>query len=248
MTFVQDSPRRLTPRKNSVGQDVIEQIKMLVRNNDFPPGSRLPAERDLAQMLGVSRPSVREAVGTLALMGILDTRHGSGTTVADTGANLLRAPFEFLMMLDRPTVYELYEVRELVEVHLAGRAAERRTVGDLEAIRIPLEAMRKGFPDPSEMQDPNVEFHLAVAQAAQMPVLAKFMVCLHDGIIVCTEASREGVLDWNASFEIHEEIFDAIVRQNTTDARHAMMVHMAMAVGELRRQERKTHMEGSPLP
>jgi GntR family transcriptional repressor for pyruvate dehydrogenase complex len=245
---MKDSRRRLAPRKNSVGQDVIEQIKELVRNNNFPPGSRLPPERDLAQLLGVSRPSVREAVGTLALMGILDTRHGSGTTVADTGTNLLRAPFEFLMMLDRPSIYELYEVRELVEVHLAGRAAERRTIGDLEAIRLPLEAMRKGFPNPVEMQEPNVEFHMAIAQAAQMSTLAKFMECLHDGVIACTQASREGVLDWHASVEIHEEIFDAIVRQNATDARHAMMVHMAMAVGELRRQERKAVLEGSPRP
>ncbi|HZP81968.1 MAG TPA: FadR/GntR family transcriptional regulator [Chthonomonadaceae bacterium] len=224
-------------RSKSVSEDVLEQIKTLVRNNHYRPGSRLPSERDLAQQLGVSRPSVRHALSTLARMGILETRRGSGTLVSDTSANILKAPFELLMILDQPTVFDLYDIREVLEVHLAGRAAERRTAEDLAALRTALDAMRAGLEEaPEQMHEPNVAFHQAIAVAAHNPVAARIISCLHEGIRACTEAATPGVRDWRASYEIHERIFDAIRRQSATDARRAMTIHMAMAYDELQRQ------------
>lgn len=229
------SERFRIKRKLSVCEDIIEQIKALVRSNQYRPSSRLPSERDLAEQLGVSRPSVREALRTLAIMGVLETQHGSGTRVSDSSANVLKAPFEFLMLLEQPTIFELYETRELIEVYLAGRAAERRTPDDLAAIECALADMRQGISDPASMTDPNVRFHQAVAAAAHNPVLERIMSCIHDGIRACIEATRPGVRDWIVSYEIHEQIFDAIRRQNPADARRAMTIHMAMAVDELQR-------------
>lgn len=228
-----------TSRKKLISEDVIEQIKALVRDSHYKPGSRLPSERDLAQQFGVSRPSIRHALSTLARMGVLETRQGSGTLVSDTSANILKAPFELLLLIDQPTVYDLYEIRELLEVHLAGRAAERRTEDDLLALEHALKGMRETIYDETHMRDHNVDFHQAIAEAAHNPVSKRIIRCLHDGIRACTEAAAPGVRDWYVSYEIHEQIYEAIRRQNATDARRAMTVHMAMAIEELRRQERE---------
>src|SRR5579862_3454018 len=141
----------------SVCEDIIEQIKELVRSDHYGLGSKLPSERELAEQLGVSRPSVREALRTLAIMGVLETRHGSGTQVSESSQNILRAPFEFLMILDQPTLFELYETRALIEVFLAGRAAEQWTSADLEAIENALNEMRHNQSKPALLTEANVE-------------------------------------------------------------------------------------------
>lgn len=226
-------------RRRSICQDIIEQFKELVRTNYYPPGSRLPSERELAEQLGVSRPCLREALRTLTIMGVLETRHGSGTQVAESSENILNAPFEFLLILDRPTIYELYEKRELIEVFLAGRAALHRTPDDLIAIETILNDMRDQLPDPPAMTEANVRFHKAVAAAAHDVVLGRVVVCLQDGIRSCIEATGPAVRDWMASLKVHQEIFDAIRRQDAEGARQAMAKHMREAVETLRRVEVK---------
>ncbi len=218
---------------------MVNRLKDLVRERHLAPGDRLPAERELARELGVSRPTLREALRTLSLLGVLETRRGSGTSVSDTGANVLKAPFEFLLLLERPALYDLYEVRELLEVHLAGRAAERRTEADLAALDAALAAMRAALAsgDTAAVTAPNVAFHEAVAAAAHLPLLERIQNSLRDGVYACIEATRPAVRDWEASYNVHARIVDAIRRGSATDARRAMTVHMAMALEELSRSE-----------
>jgi GntR family transcriptional repressor for pyruvate dehydrogenase complex len=221
-----------TIQKMSVCEDIIEQIKELVRKNHYGLGSRLPSERELAEQLGVSRPSVREALRTLAILGVLQTRHGSGTQVSESSENILRAPFEFLMILDQPTLFELYETRALIEVFLAGRAAERWTDIDLEAIEAALDEMQCNVSNPKLHAEANVRFHEAVAAAAHNTVLGRVMTCLHDGIRICIEATQPAV-SVRVSFEVHQEIFNAIRQRNPEEARRAMTKHMAIAMETL---------------
>src|SRR5262245_33038781 len=80
-------------RKATAAQGIIEQFKNLMRSKEFVAGSKLPSEQELANELGVSRPTVREAQQTLGLLGILDTRHGSGTRVTESVDGILKVPF-----------------------------------------------------------------------------------------------------------------------------------------------------------
>jgi GntR family transcriptional repressor for pyruvate dehydrogenase complex len=139
-----------------------------------------------------------------------------------------------MMMLDRPTVYDLYEIRELLEVHLAGRAAERRTPDDLAAMVLALERMRATLFDVANYQPHHIAFHQALADAAHNPVFSRIISCLHEGIRACAEATAPGVLDPLHTFTIHEYIFDAVRQQDTTEARRCMTIHFAMAIEELR--------------
>ncbi|MBA3709500.1 MAG: FadR family transcriptional regulator [Planctomycetes bacterium] len=229
--------RARSPRPANLCHDVIERLKALIGSGAYRPGTQLPSERELSRQLGVSRPSLREALRTLSVIGALETRHGSGSQVAASSVNILKSSFEFLLLLDQPTIVDLYETRELIEVHLVGRAAERRTDSDLVAIRAGLDGMR-GIPldDPRSVAS-NLRFHAAIAAAAHSLVLERMMSCLHDGIRATMEASAPGVLDAEVCISIHEQIHDAIARQNPADARRAMTLHMGMGLDDARRMD-----------
>jgi GntR family transcriptional repressor for pyruvate dehydrogenase complex len=216
--------------KPSLCEDLVERIKQMVKEGRFGPGSPLPAERDLARELGVSRASVREALRTLSIMGFLETRHGSGTHVSLSSVNVLRSSFQFMLLLDKPSVADLYETRELLEVHLAGRAAERRSDEDLARIELALADLAASRLDRPRAVEANARFHEAVAIAAHCPVLERFMSCIHDGIRACITAATPGESDWRGSLAIHVQVCDAIRRRNPADARSAMTLHMGRAI------------------
>lgn len=228
--------------KMTVSEDVIEQIKALVKEAGYLSGARLPSERELARQLGVSRPSVRHALSALTQVGVLKTRQGAGTVVSNSSENLLRAPFEFLMLMEHPSVYDLYEVRELIEVHLAGRAAERRSETDLAVMAGALQEMRGPDIGSEYTTAPDLAFHAAIAAAAHTPILERILVCLQDGIRACMDSAAPAVRDWQASFIIHENIYEAVRLRSATEARRAMTIHMAVAVEELKRLERPASM------
>lgn len=230
------TPRTFRPvRKATAADEIIDQIKALVRANRFTPGSRLPSERELARTLGVSRPTVREALRTLELMGVVRTRHGSGTEVAGSGSQVLKAPLEFLLALDQPSIADLHETRELLEVHLAGRAAVRRTAEDLRVMEGALEEMRRSLSDPSRVTDPDVRFHQAIATAAHNPLLERVMHCLGDNLRSLIHAAWPGNRSMQFSQKSHQKIYDAIRRKNPEAARRAMAEHMRVTGQELRR-------------
>ena len=218
-------------RKTTVVDGIIGQIKGLIRQNRFGDGRRLPSERDLAVQLGVSRPSVREALRTLELMGVVDTRRGSGTQVAETGSNVLRAPFEFLLALDRPTIAHLHETRTLLEIRLAGLAAGRRSDADLAAMEAALAEMRS---QPG-VTGPDHRFHQTIAQAAHNPILLRIMTSLSRSIYDMMEAGWPGVYDPRSGYKLHEPVCRAIRRRNERQAARAMAQHMEVTAEELRR-------------
>jgi GntR family transcriptional repressor for pyruvate dehydrogenase complex len=222
-------------QKHTVAAEIIEQVKSLMRRRRYLRGARLPSERDLAKELNVSRPSVREALRMLTLIGVLDTRHGSGTQVASSSSNVFKAPFEFLIMLDRPSIHDLYETRELIEVFLAGRAAERRTSEDLAALESALREMRRVLPDWAAMIEPDVRFHQAVAAAAHNCVLERVMGSLHDAIRSAIQAAIPGARDIVGSYKAHRKIFDAIRQKNPEAARRAVARHMDLTFAAIRR-------------
>jgi GntR family transcriptional repressor for pyruvate dehydrogenase complex len=215
-------------RKSSVVEVVLRRIKDLIRR-----GGELPAERVLAKKLGVSRPSVREALRTLERMGVVDVRHGSGTRVAANGEAVLRSPLEYLIALDRPSIAELHETRELLEVHLAGRAAERRSPDDLKALEDALRDMKSKLGDPREVTGPDLRFHRAVAAAAHNRLLERVMNCLQESIRAMIDAAWPGAKDMKNSWKTHAAVFDAVKQGSPDAARAAMQRHMDEMTREL---------------
>lgn len=220
-------------RKVSVVDGVIDRLRELLRSG--LPGAKLPGERELAKRLGVSRPTVREALGTLERMGVLDTRHGSGSQFAATGAAVLKTPLAFLMALDKPSTADLHETRQLIEVHLAACAAERRTDEDLRALEAPLRELEAGMSARRGYIEPDVRFHAALAAAAHNPLLERIMTCLSENVVALMDAVVPDVHDWRASYAIHEKIYRAIRRRQAAQARRLMTLHHTMMTDELKK-------------
>ena len=216
-------------RKGSVVTGVLGRLKPILT-----AGTRLPSERELSKRLRVSRPSLREALRTLELMGVVDTRHGSGTHVADSGTDVLKKPLEFLLHLDRPSIAELHETRTLLEIHLAGRAAERRTDEDLKALDAALKEMKKRLPKPSDVTGPDLRFHQAIAAASHNRLLERLMNCLREAIEAMMNVAWPGQPDMNASYDLHVRVATAIRKRDIEGAREAMAKHMEGMTRELR--------------
>ena len=130
--------RRLPPepefravRKGRRYEQVAEQIQQLIASGALKPGDRLPPERELAAKFGVGRSSLRDAIRTLEVMGIVESRHGSGTVVRDLSTDALVVPLASVLARKRELVAELLDVRRMIEPALAARAAANATEEEL---------------------------------------------------------------------------------------------------------------------
>ena len=120
--------------RSKLAETVAQQVLREIRDKQLPAGTRIPSERELMASLGVGRSTVREAVNGLAMLGVLEIRHGQGAFVADPAAGAAPAS-AIATALARGFTHDLFEARVLVEVHVARLAAERRTEAELAAVR-----------------------------------------------------------------------------------------------------------------
>lgn len=157
--------RRITPK--ALHNEVIDQVCELIDRGVLAPGQTLPSERDLAQKLGVSRNSVREALRVLEARGIIVTRHGVGRSIRDVSP-LNSAGWPITERIETLTVREVLEIRVLLEPHACLLASERRTEKELAVI--------KAAADHRDTWEDNVRFHHAVAAAADNYVLEQLIV------------------------------------------------------------------------
>lgn len=197
------------PKRRLVDQ-VIEHLQERISLGELPPGERLPTEDQLTAQLGVSRTTLREAVGVLAHAGLLDVRQGDGTYVRRSPA-----PGEPLHhRLRRAAALEVYEVRRVLELETARLAAERRTEADVAAMRAHLAerdaARARG--DTAAFVDADVALHVSIATASRNAVLADlyraFAAVLRDTIadVVRDPAVHE------STAALHHALVDAIAR------------------------------------
>jgi GntR family transcriptional regulator, transcriptional repressor for pyruvate dehydrogenase complex len=104
---------------------VLDQVKNLILNRNFLPGDKLPPEREMAELIGVSRPSLREALKTLAAYGTVDIKHGSGIYIKEPNLDIAIFPITVMLSREKNIIDELIEAREIVEVEIVRLAAER---------------------------------------------------------------------------------------------------------------------------
>jgi GntR family transcriptional regulator, transcriptional repressor for pyruvate dehydrogenase complex len=160
--------------RQKLAETVAQQLFEAIR--DLPPGTRVPPERELTKELGVGRSTVREALNGLALMGVVDIRHGQGVFVAERPDEDGRAPDALQQALMKGVTREFIEARLVVEVEIARLAAQRRTDGDLQQIADTIEDLKQALDAPTKKAlKPATEFNLAVAEAAHNEVLASVM-------------------------------------------------------------------------
>ncbi|MFQ5879616.1 MAG: FadR/GntR family transcriptional regulator [Dehalococcoidia bacterium] len=213
-------------RRAKVYQDVGDQLRRLIVGGRLRVGERLPSERELAQQLGVSRASVREAIRSLQEVGLLESRQGEGTFVREVDLERLREVFPSLLITQRGLIQELFEVRKIWEPAVAAYAAQRATAEDVatmtEILRRQEEKLGRGLMAIEE----DSAFHYTVAAAAGNSIIVRVM----DALMGLLAKSREQSLQMGErpqwSLEGHRRILAAVAAHDSPAAYQAALDHV----------------------
>lgn len=219
-------------------RQIAEQLRSLVAAGEFAVGQRLPAERDLASQLGVSRPSVREALIALEVEGMIEVRTGSGIYVraADTGKGRTAVPAR---QADDAAPQEwgpleVMHARGLLEPEMAALAAERASRADLTAISAGLHQMRQQSERGEVPREGDEAFHLAIARASGngvlLDTLERYWQARHGPLFERLGDYFEGPESWRVAIAEHEVVLDAIRDRDPRAARRAMQKHLKQAL------------------
>ena len=216
-------------------RQIAEQLRHLMVSGEFALGSRLPAERDLAVQLGVSRPSVREALIALEVEGMIEVRTGSGIYVRqNTGAKSTASMAE----LDDNTPanwgpLEVMSARILVEAEVAALAAANAQKGDLKAIKSGLQQMKLEAARDEVPRQGDEAFHEAIAQACGNSVLLdtvqRYWMARNGPLFERLGDYFEHSASWQTAIAEHLEVMHAIEARDSSAARKAMQKHLKQA-------------------
>ncbi|CEP67690.1 Transcription regulator HTH, GntR [Moorella glycerini] len=215
----------------SVYHRVVDEIKKSIFEGRMKPGDRLPAERELAEMLGVSRTSVREALKMLAAEGLVSIRHGQGAFISEQDPDEYLKRFASHLPVNRDTVLHLFEVRKVLEPQAARWVAERASQADIQELasmvtttREQLGRLRSGRLSLLAGHDSN--FHYRLAQATGNTVLVRLMHSMLD--LLADSRSRSLAIPGRGerSVDEHYEIVKALINRDGEGAAAAMLRHL----------------------
>jgi GntR family transcriptional repressor for pyruvate dehydrogenase complex len=215
-----------TVRKVRRYEQVAEQIRRLIGSGALKPGDLLPPERELAEKLGVGRSSIRDAVRTLEVMGILEPRQGHGTVVRDLSADALVVPLASVLQNKRVLVSDLLDVRRMIEPGLAARAAANATEEEMRYMAAVLERHEAKLGRGEEAVDEDSEFHYAIAMAARNAVVLRVLDVLMDLLRESRSRSLQVPGRPKRSFDGHRRILRAIQRRDPKAAEAAVQKHL----------------------
>jgi GntR family transcriptional regulator, transcriptional repressor for pyruvate dehydrogenase complex len=213
--------------RRSYVADVIRTIKDMILDGRLTPGQRLPPERAVSEALGVSRPTVREAIRSLQAMNILESRHGSGTYVASLSIEELLGPLQFVLGLAEGGLAHLFEVRLLLEPGAAALAAERATPEDVAGLRDCAARLEREAPlNPEAVVDLDIELHERIVRASGNPLLRHLLAAISAlGAQSRSYTARlPGVVE--PTFAEHSAIVEAIAAGDAAAARAGMEAHI----------------------
>jgi GntR family transcriptional repressor for pyruvate dehydrogenase complex len=232
--------RPIRPRR--ISHEVIEQVREAITCGGLKPGDRLPSEREMAKQLGVSRPTLREALQALEHAGFIRSVQGDGTYVRDPGERSLRDPLCQWLHSDPQRIVQLAEFRTAIETWAAGLAAQRMTSEESAQLGAILRRMEEGVKRGASVHALDAQFHLTLAHATQNGVYFHVANTVFYLFAEVTRLSHEEIFtsqqDQKRLLEEHRAIFDAVRRGDVEGARTAMQRHLHYTETWFRRRVR----------
>jgi len=230
------------PTVRSLPDQVAQTILQRIATGELQPGNRLPAQRELAESMGVGLAVIREAVQRLEALNVVEASHGSGTGIRPfRGMPLIYDPTLFVLAMQRIGVRDLWETRRLLEGQAIRLAVERATRTNLAAM---LEVLERADPLPEsydESQALNREFHLALARSTQNAVLEDLVAPLLE--IHAQGVAHRFTRDYcRRTWQAHWAIYEAVAARDIVAADRAIVAHfqvgpIALAEVEARSRE-----------
>jgi GntR family transcriptional repressor for pyruvate dehydrogenase complex len=215
------------PSADSAAQ-VVAHVRELIDRGALGPGARLPPERDLARQVGVSRPTVRAGLRTLAALGVVRSRRGSGTYIPEGPPTLGAEALSFLAALHKFTIDDVYEVRRILEVGAAGLAAERATPDHLATLAEEVTGLFASLSDRQVFLVHDINFHRSIAAASGNPIVAslvEMVSALHYERRRAT-AERAADRELRDAADAHRQIYQAVRTHDADRARRSMNDHL----------------------
>lgn len=215
----------------SVYHRVVDEIKTRIFEGRLKPGDRLPAERELAEMLGVSRTSVREALKMLAAEGLVKIKHGQGAFIAEQDPDVYLQQFAKRIFVNPKTIKDLFEIRKTLEPAAAAWAAERGTERELEELAGLIRQTQENLQNMPSGRLPllarhDSQFHYNLAKATGNTVLVRIVESLMDLLADVRSRTLSIPGRGEASLEEHSVIVEALLRRDPGAASTAMLRHL----------------------
>jgi GntR family transcriptional repressor for pyruvate dehydrogenase complex len=230
-------------KRTKISEDIANQIKRLIVDGKLKPGDKLPPERELIKQLGVSRPSLREALNSLVTMGFLEVRQAKRTFVKSVASKLIEDPLALLIKADAQKIFDLIEVRKAIETWAAFHAAQKASGEDIERLDVIIREMKKAFEEGRSWEKEDADFHMAIAKATHNTIHMHIMSGIYD---LLRESMAKIFIDRDKVKKLvnhHQQIFNAIKSRSPEKARQKTLDHLNYVESEVKKatsQERST--------
>jgi GntR family transcriptional repressor for pyruvate dehydrogenase complex len=218
--------------RGTLSEEIADRLIKGIIGGEYRFGKKLPSERELARNLAVGRPTLREAIRRLAVIGLVEVRHGEGTFVVNEHAEFVAKSFGWAVLLDPKTARDVVETRMAIESEIAELAAQRASEEDIAKLRQLTEDLRGYQDDPDHFTLLDLEFHMLLAQAAKNVTLMRILDAIRSLLSQWIRRALSGLESYDLVVSQHERIVRAFEARSTDEARQAMRDHLA-AMGEL---------------
>jgi GntR family transcriptional repressor for pyruvate dehydrogenase complex len=220
---------RISSRK--ISDEMAQQIKEQIMSGKILPGDKLPSTRELSERYQVGRSTVREALSALKAMGLLDIYQGEGCYVRGFDVADVEIPQLNKLLMSKDTLLELIEARKLLEVSMAGLAAQKRNAEDLRDFEAILIQMQEHLGDEVKGEKADISFHLRVAQATHNSIMMRMLETISTTMEVAIRETRRIQMYANASiaqqlYNEHHQIYLAIQAGQPELAQNTMKQHL----------------------
>ncbi len=210
----------------TVSEEIAKKVLDLINAGDLKPGDKLPSERELMDQLRVSRSSIREALRSLSMMGLLETRPGDGTYVSQHLVGFLAGQLEWSQLLNKRDIVELIEVREPLEIQAAGLAALRATPAYIARLRETMIIYRNTDAPAERRLEADLLFHETLAAMAGNRTLIYLLRIIRETLFECVQEQRVGFSTRTSAGDDHQRILEALQAGDEIMARAAMAQHL----------------------
>ena len=226
-------PMYRTVKTSRLYEQIVQQVEDSILKGQLKPGDQLPAERDLAHSFGVSRTAVREAVKTLREKGLVEAYSGRGTFVTNGTSHSIRQSLDLMIRINPlEGSANLAELRLVLEPEIASLAAARIEEQLLSTMREAVAEMDRSLRDPDAYVEADLDFHLALAEAAGNPLILSLL----DSIVGLLREQRSRIFNVDGGPERgqfhHKRILAAVLQGNPETAREAMRAHLQQVLAD----------------
>jgi len=222
-------------KHTKISEDIANQIKRLIIDGELKPGDQLPPERELIKQLGVSRPSLREALNSLVTMGFLEVRQAKRTFVKSVTSKLIEDPLSLLIKADDQKIFDLIEVRKAIETWAAYHAAQKASSEDIEQLDTIIREMKRAFEEGRSWEKQDADFHLAIAKATHNTIHMHIMSGIYDLLRESVGRVFRDRVKIKKLLDQHYRIFNAIKNHSPDKAREKTLEHLNYVESEVKK-------------